>query len=1147
MPASTEAGLPPLEDYRTGARIFLRDSKRGWSLFQLQKDARFDGSRSLELCVQSLDGGSPKEDQMVKLPLGTDRTFPPLKNPDFMDFVDDLSQLSYLHEPAVLHGIRNRYLQKQHIYTYSGMVLIAMNPFERLDIYSEEVIREYAGRKRADLKPHIYAIAEECFRAMLEGRNQSVVVSGESGAGKTQSTRYIMQYLAAVDSLAQLDPTTSSPKITPLSHQSETEQAVLASNPILETFGNAKTTRNDNSSRFGKFVQLFFSTSAPTGTVRIMGARVRTYLLERSRLIFQPPNERNYHIFYQLCAGSPPAERAALGLTQWESFQYLNQGNAGVIPHVSDAQEFKITQEALSKVGVAVSMQWELFRICAAILHIGNIHITSLRDASAIASDDPALVLCASLLGISRYNFVRWITQRQSVIRGEKFIKEVKMDVAIVARDSVAKVIYTHLFDWLVCIINKNLLRESEASSPFIGVLDIYGFEHFTTNSFEQFCINYANEKLQQEFNAHVFRIEQEGYISEGLEWTMIDFNDNKPCIELIEGKSGILSLLDEETRLQNGSDVNLVTKLHTYFVNPSQKFYAKPRFGTTDFMVKHYAVDVTYTSTGFIEKNKDTMSDELRDVLLATSNSFLRQLLTGLSPQPEGVIKMGKVTSMRTPTLGSVFKASLQELMQTIRQTQSHYIRCIKPNASKHPFEFDGVMVLSQLQACGVLETIKISNAGYPNKLEYQVFAYRYGLLVEAHARDSLSDRELCMKVVASVLEDPTKYQFGKTRVFLKSGQIAFFETLRKVRMRQLVVFIQKCAKRRVQREKFVRIRAASLIIQIAIRSFLARKSFMLQKRNFAATKIQSYVRGYLCRKAINTKCGKLASAIKIQTAWRTFTTRTAFKLKLERIILLQSCTRKHAAIKCLRTLREHHQNAISITSKAQLESKITSLSKTLVVKVDELATVKTKVGEYEAEISGWKDKFEAATTEISTLKREISILKTERDAYKEERDRFSAILTDCIQGGLLAPFGDFPFLPESEPSMTVTKFSLPESKRNSMWADRRESMLAPYRASLAPAMRSPTDLRESISSTLRTENETLKSMVESMRLVQHKASVYYPSPHRARSIYEEDDIVAEAERERKRNLLSRRITNRYSMLRKHSPTKVGEDVGSK
>ncbi|KAI9357597.1 P-loop containing nucleoside triphosphate hydrolase protein [Zopfochytrium polystomum] len=725
---------------------------------------------------------------------------PPLKNPELMDMAEDLAQLSYLHEPAVFWGVKNRFSNK-NIYTYSGIVLIAMNPFQKIDMYAPDVMREYAGKTREELEPHLFAIAEEAYRAMLRGRNQSIIVSGESGAGKTQSTKYIMRYFATVDSLSKIDGVEAlmRPELMTQAteeRKSEIEEAVLATNPILESFGNAKTTRNDNSSRFGKFIEIFFS-KPESGNVRITGAQIRTYLLERSRLLFQPLTERNYHIFYQLCAAAPAAEREELGLGKWQDFFYLNQGRAGVVKTIDDVGDFELTQKALSTIGMSVTQQWKIFRVCAALLHIGNIKITGFEgnnDKSFVPEDDPAMVQTCKLLHLNQAEFTKWMTKRQIITGKEKFLKDLKVDMAVVVRDSVAKFIYIKLFDWLVRNINKNLKRGSKGDESFTGVLDIYGFEHFEINSFEQFCINYANEKLQQEFNSHVFRLEQELYMREKIVWKMIDFNDNQPCIDLIEGKFGILDILDEETRLPAGLDSSFLSKLNQRFANASQKFYEKPRFGNSSFTVKHYACRC--------HKNKDSVSQEQHEVLSSSSFSFLTEIIAKSS------------SSSKKATLGSMFKASLVQLMQTIRATESHYIRCIKPNMAKSAFGFEGPMVLSQLRACGVLETIKISCAGYPNKMTHKQFALRYRLLVKSRHWD-LPDRDLCEMIVKTVLQDPDKYQFGTTQVFLRSGQIASFENRRTERQTFLMVLGQKNIKRFIQRRKYLRLRESTIKIQ--------------------------------------------------------------------------------------------------------------------------------------------------------------------------------------------------------------------------------------------------------------------------------------------------------------------------------------------
>jgi len=455
-------------------------------------------------------------------------------------------------------------------------------------------------------------------------KNQTIVVSGESGAGKTVSAKYIMRYFATVE-----DPNRPGKRKKGATGEvmSKTEEQILATNPIMEAFGNAKTTRNDNSSRFGKYIEIMFDKE-----IDIVGAKIRTYLLERSRLVYQPATERNYHIFYQLIAGASDEEKRELGLLPVEQYDYLNQGGDPIISHVDDAAEFKLTREALGTIGVSEVTMARIWKVLAALLHLGNTKIEASRNSSLLLTTDPALVKACELLGVNAEEFAKWTTKKQLVMRNEKTISPLSQKQALVVRDSISKFVYSSLFDWLVEVINNGLAAEGvrEKVKSFIGVLDIYGFEHFKRNSFEQFCINYANEKLQQEFNQHVFKLEQEEYAKEQINWAYIEFSDNRPCIELIEAKLGILSLLDEESRLPAGADETFVEKLHQNFTTGKPKGfpYQKPRFGKTSFTVCHYAVDVTYDSEGFIEKNRDTVPDEHLELLKASTNPFLTEVI---------------------------------------------------------------------------------------------------------------------------------------------------------------------------------------------------------------------------------------------------------------------------------------------------------------------------------------------------------------------------------------------------------------------------------------------------------------------------------------------------------------------------------------
>jgi myosin-5 len=836
------------------------------------------------------------------------------------------------------------------------------------------------------ITPHFPVLDQQMNREMLrDGKNQTIVVSGESGAGKTVSAKYIMRYFATRESPDQPSKRTRGKADT----MSETEEQILATNPIMEAFGNAKTTRNDNSSRFGKYIEILFSQATD-----IIGAKIRTYLLERSRLVFQPLKERNYHIFYQLVAGATDAEKERLGLQSAEYFDYLNQGSAPVIDGVDDKQEFDATRQSLTKIGVPPESQAHIFQILAALLHIGNVKIAASRQDSVLAPDEPSLVKACQLLGIDAANFAKWTVKKQLISRTEKIISVLTQQQAIVVRDSVAKYIYSSLFDWLVEVINNSLASEEviAQAQSFIGVLDIYGFEHFAKNSFEQFCINYANEKLQQEFNKHVFKLEQEEYIREEIDWTFIDFSDNQPCIDLIEGKLGVLSLLDEESRLPMGSDEQFVTKLHHNFAGDKQKFYKKPRFGKSAFTICHYAIDVTYESDGFIEKNRDTVPDEQLDVLRASSNPFLTEILEVSTAAREkdnaAVQKPGAVATSgrrvgavnRKPTLGGIFKSSLIELMGTINSTEVHYIRCIKPNEGKEAWKFEGPMVLSQLRACGVLETVRISCAGYPTRWTYDDFCMRYYMLVPSHEWTpeirSMADAILRRALGPGKNDGSDKYQLGNTKIFFRAGMLAFLENLRTARLNDAAIMIQKNLRCMHYRRKYLEAREAIIEVQALSRAFLARMRAEDTRKTKAATQIQcvwrgskerkkfnvvrqsvvrfeAVAKGFLCRKLItDTRVGNAAKMI--QRNWRSRGQLRSWRQYRNKIIIIQSLWKGRKARKEYKGIREEARDLKQISYK--LENKVVELTQSLGAVRQQNKELQGQVRNYESQVKSWR-----------------------------------------------------------------------------------------------------------------------------------------------------------------------------------------------
>jgi len=837
---------------------------------------------------------------------------------------------------------------------------------------------------------------------LRSGKNQTVVVSGESGAGKTVSAKYIMRYFATRESPDQPSKKRGSDLM------SETEEQILATNPIMEAFGNAKTTRNDNSSRFGKYIEIMFDKQT-----NIIGAKIRTYLLERSRLVFQPLKERNYHVFYQLVAGASEKERQELELLPVEQFDYLNQGGSPTVDGVDDKAEFEALKKALLVIGVDDSQQSEIFKLLAALLHLGNVKIGASRTDSTLSASEPSLAKASAILGVDPVEFAKWTVKKQLITRGEKITSNLTQQQATVVRDSVAKFVYSSLFDWLVESINFALATEEVLSQvkSFIGVLDIYGFEHFAKNSFEQFCINYANEKLQQEFNAHVFKLEQEEYLKEQIDWTFIDFSDNQPCIDLIEGKLGILSLLDEESRLPMGSDEQFVTKLHHNYAADKNKFYKKPRFGKSSFTVCHYAIDVTYESDGFIDKNRDTVPDEHMAVLRASSNKFLGSVLDAASAvrekdsaasssnavKPATGRRIG-VAVNRKPTLGGIFKSSLIELMITINNTDVHYIRCIKPNESKEAWVFEGPMVLSQLRACGVLETVRISCAGYPTRWTYEEFALRYYMLTPSSLWTS-EIREMANKILVKALGTSNgkgldKYQLGLTKIFFRAGMLAFLENLRTNRLNDAATMIQKNLKAKYYRRKYLEARDAVLLFQSLVRAHLTRKRAEEARKVRAATTIQRVWRGHKQRKSFNairnnvilaqaaakgflrrreimeTRVGN--AVVLIQRVWRTRQQKKSWRQYRKKVIIIQSLWRGKQARRGYKKVREEARDLKQISYK--LENKVVELTQSLGSMKRENKTLVTQVENYENQIKSWKARHNALESQSKELQREAN-----------------------------------------------------------------------------------------------------------------------------------------------------------------------------
>ncbi|KAL6113359.1 myo5a [Pungitius sinensis] len=868
------------ELYTKRARVWIPDAEEVWKSAELNKDYK-NGDASLQLMLEDGTNIEHKLDPKTK-------NLPYLRNPDILVGENDLTALSYLHEPAVLHNLKVRFMDSKLIYTYCGIVLVAINPYETLGIYGSDIINAYSGQNMGDMDPHIFAVAEEAYKQMArDERNQSIIVSGESGAGKTVSAKYAMRYFATVSGSTS---------------EANVEQKVLASNPIMEAIGNAKTTRNDNSSRFGKYIEIGFDTR-----YRIIGANMRTYLLEKSRVVFQADEERNYHIFYQLCASSHLPEFKMLKLSSANDFLYTRQGRSPVIDGVDDTKELSSTRKAFTLLGINESNQMGLFQVLAAILHLGNVEIKDRdSDSSVIPPNNGHLTAFCDLVGVTYQDMSQWLCHRKLKTATETYIKTLPRLQATNARDALSKHIYAKLFNWIVEHVNKALITNFKQHS-FIGVLDIYGFETFEINSFEQFCINYANEKLQQQFNMHVFKLEQEEYMKEQIPWTLIDFYDNQPCINLIEAKMGILDLLDEECKMPKGSDDSWAQKLYNTHLKTCSLF-EKPRMSNRAFIIQHFADKVEYQCDGFLEKNKDTVNEEQINVLKASKFPLLVELFhdgekaispTGQVPGTGGRTRLSikpekgreKSSKEHKKTVGCQFRNSLQMLMETLNATTPHYVRCIKPNDFKLAFSFDPKRAVQQLRACGVLETIRISAAGFPSRWTYQEFFSRYRVLMKQ--KDVLPDKRLtCRNVLEHLVQDQDKYQFGKTKIFFRAGQVAYLEKLRAEKLRAACIRIQKTIRCWLARKKYLRKRSAAVTIQRFTRGYQARCLAKFMRRTQAATTIQKYQRMCVEKKRYRQK---QAAALVMQTILRAYMARQKYRalLRESKVVIIQKRVR--------------------------------------------------------------------------------------------------------------------------------------------------------------------------------------------------------------------------------------------------------------
>uniref|UniRef100_A0A8C5A059 Myosin VIIAa n=1 Tax=Gadus morhua TaxID=8049 RepID=A0A8C5A059_GADMO len=723
-------------------------------------------------------------------------------HPTSIHGVEDMIRLGDLNEAGILRNLLIRYREKL-IYTYTGSILVAVNPYQVLPIYTADQIRLYTNKKIGEMPPHIFAIADNCyFNMQRNNRDQCCIISGESGAGKTESTKLILQFLAAISG-----------------QHSWIEQQVLEANPILEAFGNAKTIRNDNSSRFGKYIDIHFNKRGA-----IEGAKIEQYLLEKSRVCRQAHDERNYHIFYCMLKGMTQDEKKKLALGKATDYTYLTIGGCTTCDGRDDMKEYSNIRSAMKVLMFTDTENTEISKLLAAILHMGNLRYEGVWRSTVDGKD---LMNC--------------LTSRTLITRGETVSTPLSMEQALDVRDAFVKGIYGRLFVWIVGKINAAIYKPppnpSKAVRRSIGLLDIFGFENFTINSFEQLCINFANENLQQFFVRHVFKLEQEEYNLENINWQHIEFTDNQDALDMIAIKPmNIISLIDEESKFPKGTDNTMLNKLNsqhrlnTYYIPPKNSY-------ETQFGVQHFAGVVYYETKGFLEKNRDTLYGDIIQLVHSSKNKFIKQIFQADVELYLIRLFVYFVIQKRSPTLSSQFKRSLELLMRTLGVCQPFFVRCIKPNEYKKPMLFDRELCVRQLRYSGMMETIRIRRAGYPIRYTFVEFVDRYRVLMPGVKPEDL--RGTCQRIAEAVLGRDDDWQMGKTKIFLKM-RAGFSRLQALVRSRKLYTMYH-VARQRVTG------------FQGCCRGFLVRRAF--RHRLWAVITLQAYTRGMIARRLVARK----------------------------------------------------------------------------------------------------------------------------------------------------------------------------------------------------------------------------------------------------------------------------------------------------
>eukprot|EP00095_Tigriopus_kingsejongensis_P003450 maker-scaffold13_size735724-snap-gene-0.11 protein:Tk03450 transcript:maker-scaffold13_size735724-snap-gene-0.11-mRNA-1 annotation:"myosin heavy muscle isoform x29" len=704
-------------------------------------------------------------------------------NPPKFERCEDMANLTFLNDASVFHNLKIRFTSKL-IYTYSGLFCIVVNPYKRFPIYTPTVVKVYLGKRRNEVPPHLWAITETAYRNMLQNqKDQSMLITGESGAGKTENTKKVISYLAMVASSGKK----SAKKVS-------LEDQIVATNPIMESYGNAKTSRNDNSSRFGKFIRIHFTSSG-----KLAGCDIESYLLEKSRITQQQEVERSYHIFYQLLMPFVPNMKEMCELSDdIYDYSYVSQGKT-TVASIDDNEELEYTDNAFDILGFNEEEKWNCFKLTAAVMTCGEIKFKQKGRDDQAESDDLAFPnKVATLFGCSCDELMKSFCKPKIKVGTEWVTKGQTCEQAINAVGGIARSTFDRLFKWLIVKCNETLIDATMKKNHFVAVLDIAGFEIFEYNGFEQISINFVNEKLQQFFNHHMFVVEQEEYISEGIDWAMVDFGmDLAACIIMFEKPMGIWAILEEESLFPKATDKSFEDKLKAQHMGKSPPF-TKPQSKTdknAHFAIIHYAGIVSYNVTAWLEKNKDPVNDTVVDVLKRSGNELLVLLWKdhpGQSNPPEEVAGKKKKKGGGAKTVSSVYLVQLNDLMNTLHNTEPHFIRCIVPNTHKQPGMVEPPLIMHQLTCNGVLEGIRICMRGFPNRMLYPDFKSRYQILGQEEISKTKDTKTGVYALLDKIQFSREKYRLGHTKVFFRAGALAHLEEERDTIVLKLVRWLQ-------------------------------------------------------------------------------------------------------------------------------------------------------------------------------------------------------------------------------------------------------------------------------------------------------------------------------------------------------------------